>query len=609
MKKLSKKLVGFSLVASLVLSASAASAFLDVRGKVFYEDALTWALEEGIIDQGNYFRPADPVNRAEMAKMVVESLGLPLVETKGFSFLDVGYQDWFFYYVETGRSYQLFDGYTDASGGLSGFFGPSDPVTRGAVAKVLTNAYEIERTACSKMFRDVDYTAWYAPFIDAMCVAGIIQGDISGNARPADPVNRAEFVSMLYRAAGEPYVLTEEDKEIEPMTGLSPELDAEIISELGPEAGPEPEEEIVEEIIEEDEEASSPVFPDFDARTYNNFARLQAPTGSCPDGSCAVHVAQYAVTPVYDSIRLKGITFRNDDNLADFSSRFGTFFLVHEGRVVDTGSLSGSTSGDSTLTFEGFNYLLPKETRHKLNVLAEIHDISRAEDSGGFLKLYVENTGDIEAISDTNGLEVSSANINSEAGPSGPYIQTHIVRKSYPLITYSNEGISRTITGPVTNRKIYEFSISAHPNGDIEWKNLTFKINETSGLNSSNYKLYVKNSSNPVNSGASPSGGKVTITPSSPHQIPAGQTVTYILKADIEITNFAQSQTLNLELTSEDDTSLVTGTAASLSSSNFLWSDRSARSHSEATSDWTNGFEVDTLNTETVNIGYQGIGS
>jgi|GEM_PF-3656955 len=594
----------------LIISTGYAYAFSDVSEDAYYEDALRWAVSEEIIDNGEYFRPSDPVNRAEMAKMVVQGLDMSVQGASLPSFLDVAPGAWYYDFVETGKSEGLFDGYSDADGFYTGFFGPTDFVTRAAVSKVLSQAYDMEYSACSHTFPDVDYGAWYASFIDTMCSAGILKGDIFGRARPADNVNRAEFITMLYRAAGEPYVMTEEDMQVVPMPGIAPEFDLDLVPELEVDVLPGVEEAAPAPVPNQPEPILPEVnFPDFDARTYNNFGRLQAPTGTCSDGSCAVHVAQFEIRPIFDNIRLRRLTFRNDDNSQDFTGRFGTFFLVHEGRVIDTASFNGSSSVDGTVDFDGFDHVLEEEIRHKLNVLAEIHDVTRADQSGSFIKLYVENNGAIEAISDTNGFEISGGSITTDAGPTGPYIQNHIVRKSYPLIQYANENISQTITGPVTNRQVYKFTMSAHPNGDIEWKHLTFDITESSGLTSSNYKLYVENSSNPINSGASVSGGAVKIDLANPHQIPAGQTVTYILKTDIALSNTAQSQNLDITLRSSSDTSLVTDTASSLSSSDFLWSDRSARSHSLSSADWTNGFEVDTLSTETVHIGYQGVGS
>ncbi|MDP4007638.1 MAG: S-layer homology domain-containing protein [Candidatus Peregrinibacteria bacterium] len=598
-----------SVIVALCFYVNSAYASQDI----YYGDALNWAVSEGIVDGSSvssatnfaWFRPGDSVNRAEMAKMMMIALKLPVEHGLTQAFLDVSPSAWHYDYVHSGKKNNLFGGYTNEDGVATGFFGPRDEVTRGAIAKVLTQAYEFENVACGTVFKDVDYYAWYSPFIDTMCVAGIIRGDILGRARPGVAVTRSEFVTMLYRAAGSPYVLTEEDKKVVPVTSIFPELDADFIPYLEPNVTVGPNVEM--DPIEEDVLIPEVDFPDFDAVTYNNFARLNAPTGTCPNGSCAAHIAQFEITPIYDSIIFRGLTLRNDDDSNNFSGRFGTFFLVHEGKVIDTASFSDTSGGgDAIVNFNGFSHVLPKGKRHKLNVLAEIHDISNADRSGSFLKLYIENGGAIDAISNTNGLSVASNNITLNAGPTGPYIQTHIIRKSYPIIEVDNEFIPKKIYTSLNNTKVYKFKMSAHPNGDVEWSKLTFNIQESSGITSSNYKLYVENSGNAINTAASVSGGKVTIVPATPMKIPSGQTVTFILKADISLTNTAQSQNLALTLTAANDSTLLTSSATALSSSDFIWSDISDKNHSLSTLDWTNGFEVDTFDFETQNISYQG---
>lgn len=599
----------FGLISRVVLISSLFLFAVPAYGidyVAYYKDALDWAVYKGIIDDtsqevGNdydeyaWFRPYDTVKRAEMAKTIVKAVGIEVKKGLPRMFLDVSEEDWYFDYVNTARDSRFLRGYTDSNGVLTGFFGPKDDVTRAAMAKVIAGAYEFKTLPCDRQFPDVDYGAWYAPFIDSMCAANIMRGDGKGFLRPADGVTRAEFITILFRAAGEPKVdtvsppddLAPDDFEVTPEPGISPELDIDAVPDM-----------------------QSVTFPDFDSQVYNNFARLRAPTGNCLDGSCAVHVAQFAFTTTYDGITLKDFTLRNDDNSANFSGRFGTFFLVHEGKVIDTASFNDSGGIiDGTVSFTGFSHTLVKNKRHKLNMLAEIHDIDTAEQSGAFLKLYIESPSAINAISATNGLEVNSSNIDVDAGPTGDHIQTHIARKSYPVVESDLGSIQNRIYSRLTNTKVYQFKMSAHPKGDIEWSKLTFAVEETAGISSSNYKLYIGSSLNSLSSGADVSSGKVTITPANPVRIPAGETVTFVLKADIDLSNTVQSQNLSLTLTAASDSSLTTGTSSALSSSDFIWSDISDRSHGLSTSDWTNGFEVDTFDFDTINIGYQGTGS
>ena len=163
----------------------------------------------------------------------------------------------------------------------------------------------------------------------------------------------------------------------------------------------------------------------------------------------------------------------------------------------------------------------------------------------------------------------------------------------------------------VLRRYKYKFTIAADPNENVEWAQLTFDVSETAGLSSSNYKLYIEGQPTALNtSGSWISGGEVVIWPSAGTQsIAAGSFTTYVLESDITITDSANSQTLSVELTAEDDTALIQGYPVSnLNLSDFVWSDRAAMSHTPFTNDWTNGYLVTDMDVETVNIAYQGTG-
>jgi len=351
----------------------------------------------------------------------------------------------------------------------------------------------------------------------------------------------------------------------------------------------------------------------FDSRADNNYDGMKTPTGNCSNYSCAERVAEFEIHPINDDITLNKLVLANDDNSANYASRFGTFFLVNEanGETIDTGSMSDS-GGDGTITFDGFSYGFAEGDYHSVGVYASIQNITDLSQTGGYLKLYLPGvtSSNVRMTSSSIGFDIASSELTNNANVTDSYVQEYVTRKTKPTVTYNVS--DETITGATSSDyEVYEFTITADSNGDVEWQRLTFDILETAGISSSDYKLYVKNQSTPLNAtGVTVSGGQVVLEPDNIVQIPNGQPMTYVLKADINVTNPAASQTLEVTLTAASDTSIVTDTISALSGADFIWSDRADNiSHSPTSADWTNGYLIDSFDTATKHIGYTGTGS
>lgn len=378
----------------------------------------------------------------------------------------------------------------------------------------------------------------------------------------------------------------------------------------------------------------------FDARLDSDYKDLEVPTGQCSDGSCAEMVGQFEFHPIYDDVILKKLVLSNDDqdddtadtsNTVNYAQRFGTFFLVDEktGSLIDTGTLSDDGTGDGSVSFDGFSYNLPKDAYYNLNVLTEINSITRAEQTGALIKLYLGTltASVLQITSDATGTDLdvtSTAIVTNNATAGGTYQQTHIARRTVPYVTYNNNEISTSVNGTTTAKPVYKFTISADDAGDVEWSQLTFDVTDSdgtaTGISSSNYLLYVEGQSTALNSAAThnTTTNEVVIDATNIQSVPAGSSVTYVLKSNVSISTTALSHTLSVELTAEEDTTLVTNTEAILSATttdaytvlaDFVWSDRSAQSHAATTADWTTGYQVDDFDVEVVNIGYQGTGT
>lgn len=337
-----------------------------------------------------------------------------------------------------------------------------------------------------------------------------------------------------------------------------------------------------------------------------------------PTGSGLGNAVKVADVIVHDlgttaGLNLQRLQLSNDDNVMNYSARFGTFYLVDEatGSLIDTAAMMDTAIFDGTVTFDGFTWTIPSGGDGDFDIFAEVLPITQAAHSGSIVNLYLANTNptEIELEDAMSGNNLLPSEITNYANDGDTFQQLHVTRRTKPTITYNNGAVSTTITGSVSAKEMYRFSISADPVGDLDWQHLTLDSLETAGINSSNYRLYIVGQTIPLNSvGVSATGGEVTIIPNTAQSIPAGGTVDYVLKADISVITPAVSQTVSNTLTADDDCCIVTNTAVFLTFNDFVWSDRSSPTHTLLTMDWTTGYLVEIFDVDTLIINFSGTG-
>jgi hypothetical protein len=177
--------------------------FLDVPCEAWYFDYVEQLVDEGIINVTDYFRPADPLNRAELVKVVVTAVdGLADYQAPATpTFLDVPADAWFYDYVEAAVQLGIVSGYTDASGNLTGYFGPGDIVNRAAAAKILVNTFQIPTTLSpASPFSDVTPSDWYHDWVLTAYNQSMVDGYADGTFGPSDPLTRAQMAKWLVNA-------------------------------------------------------------------------------------------------------------------------------------------------------------------------------------------------------------------------------------------------------------------------------------------------------------------------------------------------------------------------------------------------------------------------
>ena len=191
-----------SLLLSLVLlcglcvpSAFAAEGtYSDTQGHWAEEAIERWS-EYGIVEGNNgRFNPNASLTRAQMAKVLANTLGL--AETAANPFSDVSESDWFAPYVL--RCY--------AAGVMMGDNGKANPnatITRQQAMVMLCRALGIApvKNPDLSAFTDSDKVgAWAAPYVAAMVESGIVGGIGNGQLAPGGNLSRAALMTILDRS-------------------------------------------------------------------------------------------------------------------------------------------------------------------------------------------------------------------------------------------------------------------------------------------------------------------------------------------------------------------------------------------------------------------------
>lgn len=183
---------------------------------------------EGVITGYNdhTFRPDDTTTRAQLAKIVVLAVRLPLNTTGGSHFEDVAASNVFYPFIETAYNNNVVGGYK--CGTVTGencdtqnrpYFRPSIPVTRGQLTKIIVVAMKWSlNTTGGPHFTDVPNLALdpFYPYIETAFHRGVISGYTCGGAgetcdtknrpyfRPGNDTTRGQIAKIVYLAINNP---------------------------------------------------------------------------------------------------------------------------------------------------------------------------------------------------------------------------------------------------------------------------------------------------------------------------------------------------------------------------------------------------------------------
>ena len=169
--------------------------FVDVATGSYYEDAVDWAVENGITKgtDDTHFSPDGICTRAQAVTFLWRTAGSPASKTSTMPFTDVPvgsyYYDAVLWAVENG----ITKGTSDTT------FSPNMTCTRGQIVAFLWRSEKSPAAGTANPFADVKSTAYYADAVLWAVKENITKGTTSTTFSPNADCTRAQIVTFLWR--------------------------------------------------------------------------------------------------------------------------------------------------------------------------------------------------------------------------------------------------------------------------------------------------------------------------------------------------------------------------------------------------------------------------
>ena len=169
--------------------------FVDVPEGSYYEEAVAWAVENGITQgtDDTHFSPDGICTRAQAVTFLWRAAGSPEPETRAMPFADVPvgsyYYDAVLWAVENGIT----------KGTSETRFSPDDTCTRAQIVAFLWRSEKSPAAGSRNPFADVKSTAYYADAVLWAVKEDITKGSTNTTFSPDADCTRARIVTFLWR--------------------------------------------------------------------------------------------------------------------------------------------------------------------------------------------------------------------------------------------------------------------------------------------------------------------------------------------------------------------------------------------------------------------------
>ncbi|OGJ74711.1 hypothetical protein A2217_00005 [Candidatus Peribacteria bacterium RIFOXYA2_FULL_55_28] len=185
-----------------VHAAAPLTHYEDVEPGAWYEEALAAFLTDGILDASQKrFRPEDPAQRAEAAKLLTLIDGRETTEPLDPSFDDVPMEEWYYAFIETAAERGWMKGDSNCYGSHPCSARPDGRITRAEAVAMIVRFFGLPLLSSAPQFTDNAEEAWYSTYVRTAADHCILKKE-NGSAFtfPNRTINRAELAVMLYRA-------------------------------------------------------------------------------------------------------------------------------------------------------------------------------------------------------------------------------------------------------------------------------------------------------------------------------------------------------------------------------------------------------------------------
>ena len=169
--------------------------FVDVATGSYYEDAVDWAVENGITKgtDDTHFSPDSSCTRAQAVTFLWRTAGSPASKTSTMPFTDVPvgsyYYDAVLWAVENGIT----------KGTSNTTFSPNMTCSRAQIVTLLWRSEKFPAAGTANPFADVKSTAYYADAVLWAVKENIIKGTTNTTFSPNADCTRAQIVTFLWR--------------------------------------------------------------------------------------------------------------------------------------------------------------------------------------------------------------------------------------------------------------------------------------------------------------------------------------------------------------------------------------------------------------------------
>ena len=169
--------------------------FVDVATGSYYEDAVDWAVENGITKgtDDTHFSPDGICTRAQAVTFLWRTAGSPASKTSTMPFTDVPVGSYYYNAVLWAVENGITKGTSDTT------FSPNMTCTRAQIVAFLWRSEKSPAAGTANPFADVKSTAYYADAVLWAVKENITKGTTSTTFSPNADCTRAQIVTFLWR--------------------------------------------------------------------------------------------------------------------------------------------------------------------------------------------------------------------------------------------------------------------------------------------------------------------------------------------------------------------------------------------------------------------------